>query len=62
MCEFAYKDNRFQFLLCKKMGDATPENVQTAAQRMCAFQKYCALERRYKTTESSNNCKLRREE
>lgn len=61
MCEYAYKDNRFQFLLCGKMSKTPPENAEKAAQRMCVFQKYCALERRYKTTDSSNNCKRREE-
>ena len=62
MCEFSYTDKRYQFLLCRKMDKTPPETTEKAAKSMCVFQKYCALERRYKTTDSSNNCKLRREE
>ena len=61
MCEFAYQDSRFQFLLCKKLAKDGLDSSEKAAKSMCIFQKYCALERRYKTTDSSSNCSIKQQ-
>lgn len=59
MCEFAYKDNRFQFLLCRKKETNGLDSAEKAARSMCMFQRFCALSQKYENTESAARCLIK---
>ena len=61
MCEFAYKDNRYQFLLCRKMNQDGLDSAEKAAKSMCMFQRFCALTKKYENTDSASRCLIKQQ-
>ena len=60
LCEYAHRDSRYKFLVCKKLSEGKiPANGQEAAKYICGFQRFCALSQCYENTDSAKKCAIK---
>lgn len=62
LCENAYRDNRYKFLVCLKLSEGKkPSNGKEASKYICNFQRFCALSQCYENTDSAKGCLIKKQ-
>ncbi len=57
ICPYSVRDNRFRFLLCRRISDGKIYRTATeAAEAFCAHQHHCPKTGRAENTEAAKDC------